>query len=172
MATKINKGRRERVQIQYEVTTNGAEQKRELPFVMGVMGDFSGNPKDKPKRLSERKFTNIDRENFSEVMASMAPELNIRVANTLQADGSDMPVQLKFKTIEDFEPDQLIQQVPALAKLKETRDKFNELLADLDRSEDLELKLEEILGDTEQTRKLADELGVDASAASDSEGDK
>ena len=154
--------RKERVHITYEVETNGAMEVRELPFVMGVMGDFSGNPQEKPKSLKERKFTSIDRENFDDVMSAMKPELNIRVENTLEEDGGELAVQLKFNSMDDFDPAAVAKQIPALKALLDSREKLDELLITMDRSEDLEVQLEEILKDTEQTRALAGELGVDS----------
>ena len=110
---KLKRVRKPRVHITYEVETEGAEILRELPFVVGIMGDFSGDPTQPLKPLSERKFIQIDRDNFNEVMARMTPGLNIRVDNKLADDGSQMAVSLQFNTIEDFEPARVAEQVPA-----------------------------------------------------------
>src|ERR1700712_2107476 len=99
---KLNRVRKPRVHITYEVETEGAQILRELPFVVGVMGDFSGDPTTPLRPLAERKFTQIDRDNFDDVMARMAPGLNLKVDNTLQDDGSQVAVNLKFNSMDDF----------------------------------------------------------------------
>ena len=104
---KLNRVRKPRVHITYDVETEGAQIQRELPFVVGVMGDFSGDPTAPLKPMADRKFTQIDRDNFNDVMASMTPGLKLKVDNTLAGDGSQMAVDLKFNKIEDFEPAQL-----------------------------------------------------------------
>jgi type VI secretion system protein ImpB len=157
---KLQRVRRPRVHIKYEVETDGAQVERELPFIVGVMGDFSGNPSEPLRPLSERKFVQIDRDNFDDVMARIAPELNIRVENTLAGDGSEMAVQLKFKSMSDFEPGQVVQQVPALKKLLDTRNQLRDLMTKVDRSTDLENLLEKVLQNKQELEKLSGELGV------------
>src|SRR5688572_27622685 len=104
---KLKRVRKPRVHITYEVETEGAVVQKELPFVVGVVGDFSGNPTEKLKPLKDRKFVNIDRDNINDVMRQMKPGLNMRVENTLKGDGSEMAVQLKFESMEDFDPAQV-----------------------------------------------------------------
>jgi len=157
---KLQRVRRPRVHIKYEVETDGAVVERELPFVVGVMGDFSGNPTEPLRPLSERKFVQIDRDNFDDVMARIAPELNIRVENTLAGDGSEMGLQLKFKSMSDFEPGQIVQQVPALKKLLDTRNQLRDLMTKIDRSTDLENLLEKVLQNKQELEKLSGELGI------------
>ena len=118
---KLNRVRKPRVHITYEVETEGAQIQRELPFVVGVMGDFSGDPTTPLKPLSERKFIQIDRDNFNDVMSRIGPGLNLKVDNTLAGDGSQMAVNLKFKSLDDFEPGRIVEQVPALKALMDTR---------------------------------------------------
>ncbi len=166
---KLNRVRKPRVHITYDVEIGDAVVKKELPFVMGVMGDFSGNPTTPPKALSQRKFVSIDRDNFNEVMANIAPELNLRVKNTLQDDGSEMAVQLKFKSMGDFDPGQIVEQVPALKNLLDSRDKLRDLLTTMDQSEDLEAQLESILSDTSKVEQAAGELGITAGGKSSDE---
>src|SRR6185295_2881786 len=101
---KLERVRKSCVHLIYEVETGGAAVKRELPFVVGVMGDFSGNPSQPLKPLRDRKFVQIDRDNFQDVMASMTPELNFRVENKLAGDKSEMAVNLKFNSMDDFAP--------------------------------------------------------------------
>ncbi|HEX4112754.1 MAG TPA: type VI secretion system contractile sheath small subunit [Stellaceae bacterium] len=160
---KLERVRKPRVHIKYEVETEGAVIERELPFVVGIMGDFSGNPTEAMRPLKDRKFVQIDRDNFNDVMARIAPELNFRVANTLSGDGSEMPVNLKFNSIDDFEPGRVAEQVPALKKLMETRNKLRDLMTKVDRSEQLETLLEQVLQNEEQLKKFSSDLGLDQS---------
>src|SRR3984893_10407683 len=111
---KLGRVRPPRVHITYEVETEGAVVVKELPFVVGVLGDFSGNPTSPLKPLKDREFIQIDRDNFNEVMDRMAPGLNMKVENTLKGDGSEMAVNLKFSSIEDFEPGRVVDQVEPL----------------------------------------------------------
>jgi type VI secretion system protein ImpB len=166
---KLERVRKPRVHISYQVETEGAVVEKELPFVMGVLGDFSGNPTEPLKPLKDRKFIQIDRDNFNDVMARMKPGLNLKVENTLKGDGSEMAVQLKMNSIEDFEPGRVVKQVEPLNKLLETREKLRDLLTKVDRSEDLEGILERVLQNTEELKKLSSDLGVKAPGASEGE---
>lgn len=158
---KLNRVRKPRVHISYEVETEGAEIVRELPFVVGIMGDFSGDPTQALKPLAERKFVQIDRDNFDSVMASMTPGLKIKVDNTLADDGSQMSVDLKFNSMDDFEPARIAAQVPALAALLETRNKLRDLASKADRSEELEGLLEQVLKNEADMKSLSTQLGLD-----------
>jgi type VI secretion system protein ImpB len=160
---KLERVRKPRVHIKYEVETDGAVIERELPFVVGVMGDFSGNPTEALRPLKDRKFVQIDRDNFNDVMARIAPELNLKVKNTLKGDDSEMPVNLKFKSMDDFDPGRVAEQVPALKKLIETRNKLRDLMTKVDRSEALEGLLEQVLQNDEQLKKFSNDLGLDQS---------
>ena len=157
---KLARVRKPRVHITYEVETEGAEVLRELPFVVGILGDFSGDPTQQLRPLSERKFIQIDRDNFNEVMARMTPGLNLRVANKLADDGSEMAVSLKFNAIEDFEPARVAEQVPALKALLETRNKLRDLMSKVDRSEELETLLEQVLTNESELKSLSEQLGL------------
>lgn len=157
---KLERVRKPRVHIKYEVETDGATIERELPFVVGVMGDFSGNPTEALRPLKDRKFVQIDRDNFNDVMARVAPELNIKVANTLADNGTEMAVNLKFKSIDDFEPGRLAEQVPALKKLLDTRNKLRDLMTKIDRSDELEGLLEQVLQNEEKLKQFSSELGL------------
>jgi type VI secretion system protein ImpB len=158
---KLKRVRKPRVHITYEVETEGAVVVKELPFVVGVIGDFSGNPTEPLKPIKDRKFIQIDRDNINDVMKRMTPGLNMRVENTLADDGSEMSVQLKFNSMEDFDPTNVVKQVEPLRKLLETRDRLRDLLTKVDRSEDLEQLLEQVLQNTDELKKLSSELGVD-----------
>lgn len=157
---KLNRVRKPRVHITYEVDTEGAQVVKELPFVVGVMGDFSGDPTQELDPLNKRKFIDINRDDFNEIMKRMTPGLNLRVENTLQDDGSEMSVNLKFDKIEDFEPANVVSQVEPLRKLMETRDKLRDLATKIDRSDDLENVLEQVLSNDGQLKQLSGELGV------------
>ena len=155
---KLERVRKPRVHIKYDIETEGNVVEKELPFVMGVMGDFTGNPTVPKKSLSERKFIQIDRDNINDVMKKMAPGLNLKVKNTLADDGSMMSVNLKFESMEDFEPGNIVDQVEPLKKLLDTRNKLRDLLTKSDRSEELESLLENVLQSTDEVSKLAEEL--------------
>ena len=159
---KLERVRKPRVHITYQVETEGAQVERELPFVVGVMGDFSGDPTEPLKPLKERKFIQIDRDNFNDVMARLTPGLNLKVENTLAGDGSQMAVGLKFRSLEDFEPANVVSQVPALKKLQDTRNQLRDLMTKVDRSEDLEKVLERVLQNSEELKQMNSALGADA----------
>ena len=167
---KLKRVRKPRVHLTYDVETGGAAVERELPFVVGVLGDFSGNPSTPLKSLKDRKFVQIDRDNFDSVMASMTPELHFKVDNKITDDGSQMQVDLKFDSMEDFNPTNVANQVEPLRKLLETRNKLTDLLSKVDRSEDLESLLERVLQDNDAMKKLAGELGLGGEGAPPSEG--
>ncbi|MEP3479191.1 MAG: type VI secretion system contractile sheath small subunit [Fuerstiella sp.] len=171
MQQKLSRVRKPRVHITYEVETGDAVLKKELPFVMGVMGDFSGNPTKKPDPLKERKFVNIDRDNFDDVMAKISPELNIKVKNTLQGGDKEMGLQLNFNSMSDFDPGAIVSQVPVLQKLKESRDQLRDLLTTMDQSEELEELMEKVLSDTAKVQEAAGQMGVgEADDDSNNEG--
>jgi type VI secretion system protein ImpB len=167
---KLDRVRKPRVQITYDVEVNGAMQLRELPFVLGVLGDFSGKPDPATPLppLKERKFVEIDRDNFNKVMAGMAPRLAIRVDDKLTGkEGSQLNVELKFKTLDDFEPENVVNQVEPLKKLLETRGKLKDLLSKMDGNDKLEELLEKILKESESRDEIAKALGRDGSGATE-----
>jgi type VI secretion system protein ImpB len=159
---KLNRVRKPRVHITYDVETEGAEVMRELPFVVGVLGDFSGDPTQPLRPLAERKFIQVDRDNFDDVMARMTPGLNLKVDNKLADDGTQMTVNLSFNAMEDFKPARVAAQVPALKALLETRDKLRDLLSKADRSTQLEDLLEQILKSQDDLHALSAQLGLGA----------
>lgn len=164
---KLKRVRKPRVHITYDVETNGAVEEKELPFVMGVMGDYSGDNTENKKAIKDRKFSQIDRDNFNEVMGNIEPSLNMKVDNTLEGDDSQLSVGLNFKNMEDFEPQNIVNKVEPLKKLMDTRNKLRDLLTKADRSDDLESLLEEVLSNADSIAALKGELGTD-----DAEGDK
>jgi type VI secretion system protein ImpB len=158
---KLKRVRKPHVHITYEVfKPDGGTEVRELPFVVGVLGDFSGNPTTPLKPLKDRNFTEIDRDNFNEVMRGMTPALNMKVENTLAGDNSEMAVDLKFESMDDFSPASIANQVPALKKLLETREQLKALLDKADRSDKLEGLLEQILSNNDQIKKASGDLGA------------
>jgi type VI secretion system protein ImpB len=157
---RLSRVRKPRVHITYKVEIGDAEVEKELPFVVGVVGDFSGHPTEPLKPIDQRNFVEIDRDNFNDVMKKMTPGLNLRVKNTMTNDGSEMPVQLKFNSLEDFEPAQVARQVEPLRKLLDTRDQLRDLLTKIDRSPQLENLLEQVLSNTDKLKQLQQELGI------------
>lgn len=148
-----------RVKISYEVETEGAEPILELPFVVGVMADLSGMPKEANKPLKQRKFVPIDKDTFSDVMARAAPRVAVRVANKV-GDKPDelLNVELQFKNIDDFEPGRIATQVPILNELLQVRQKLTELLGKMEGNDALEKKLQELLENTEKQQAVRDAL--------------
>jgi type VI secretion system protein ImpB len=169
---KLKRVRPPRVHITYDVETEGAVVQKELPFVVGVLGDFSGSPTEPLRSLKDRKFVQIDRDNFNDVMARMTPGLNLRVENTLKGDGSELSVQLKFRSLDDFAPANVVQQVEPLRKLLETRNKLRDLLTKVDRSEELEGLIEQVLANTDSLKEFADDLHVKKPDQPEKGGDK
>src|SRR3982751_501519 len=100
---KLDRARKPRVHITYDVETEGAMVTKELPFVVGVLGDFSGKSYEPQKPVRDRKFTQIDRDNFDDVMKRMTPGAQFKVDNTLTGGDTQMAVELRFKSMEDFE---------------------------------------------------------------------
>lgn len=158
---KLNRVRKPRVHISYDVETEGATLKKELPFVVGVMGDFSGDPSAPVKPLKDRRFAQIDRDNFDEVLRSMTPGLDLSVKNTLTDDDSEMRVELKFESMSDFEPAAIVNQVAPLKKLLETRNRLRDLASKADRSEELEEIIEKVLNNKMDLEALAKAVGAD-----------
>jgi type VI secretion system protein ImpB len=160
---KLSRVRTPRVHITYDVETEGAQVRKELPFVVGVVGDFSGKSYEPVKPLRDRKFIQIDRDNFDDVMKRMTPGAEFKVENTLAGDDSEMAVALRFNSMDDFEPGTVVQQVEPLRKLLAVRNKLRDLMSKVDRSEDLENILEEVLRNTDKLSALAGELGDETS---------
>lgn len=156
---KLERVRKPRVHITYDVETEGAVVVKEPPFVMGIMGEFTGNNPGAPlKSLKDRKFVQIDRDNLNDVMAKLEPGLAFKVDNKLTDQEGTIQVDLKFRSMNDFEPGQVVEQVEPLKKLLDTRNKLRDLLTKADRSEELESLLEQVLQSTDSVQRLSNEL--------------
>jgi type VI secretion system protein ImpB len=160
---KLSRIRPPRVQITYDVEIGDAIQMKELPFVVGIMADLSGKPAEALPKLKERKFVEIDRDNFNDVLASCAPRLALRADNKLSKDDSKLNVELHFRNIDDFGPVEVIKQVEPLRKLFDARQKLMDLLAKLDGNDKLDALLQEIVDNPETQKAL--KAGTAAPAA-------
>lgn len=158
---KLERVRPPRVAISYEVETGGAIEKKELPFLMGVLGDFTGQPTEPLAKLKERKFVEVTPENFDDVIASMKPHLAFSVENKLSEDSdAKLKVDLNFRSMDDFSPDAVAKQVKPLRELLELRQQLADLRGSLQTNEKLDEVLQATLGDAEKMNKLRGELGL------------
>lgn len=151
---KLSRVRPPRVQITYDVEIGDAIETKELPFVLGVLGDYSGRPKNPLPKMKDRKFVEIDRDNFDEVLKAMEPRLTLRVDNQLQKDESQMGLELNFNKLEDFEPQNVVAQVEPLKKLLEVRTRLADLRNKINGNDRLETLLDEVMRDTEKLKKI------------------
>ena len=158
---KLDRVRRPRVHITYDVETGGAIEMKELPFIVGILADLSGQPDEPLARLKDRKFVEIDRDNFSAVMTGMKPRLAFRIDNTLANDDSKMAVELSFHSLDDFEPECVARQIDPLRKLLEVRRQLKDLLAKTDGNDRLGERLQEIISNTELLQQVGKEAGVE-----------
>lgn len=160
----VGRNRPPRVQITYDVEIGDAVEKKELPFVVGVMSDLSGQPAEPLPKLKNRRFVEIDRDNFSEVMDSMSPRLDMSVPDTLKGSGN-LKIELNFKSMDDFHPESIVDQVPRLKKLLEARGQLRDLLAKLDGNDELDSVLEQIVSNTDELKKVQAEAADGGSTA-------
>ena len=163
---KLDRVRRPRVQITYDVETNGAMQKVELPFVVGVLADLSAQSNEPLKPLKDRPVVDIDRDNFNNVMDKAAPRVAMKVQNKLTDEDTKLAVELKFKHIDDFEPAAVAEQVPALKELLDMRMRLTQLLSKMEGNDKLDQLLADILSNTDKAKALAKELGIESPDAS------
>ena len=150
----IRENRAPRVHIEYEVETYGSRQKVELPFVMGVMSDLSGKSEVEKKPLDKRDFTDFDMDNFDDRMAAIAPRAVFQVDNTLTGEGR-LALDLTFKTMDDFTPGRVAEQVPALKKMLDARRELNDLMAYMDGKDGAQNLLDKVLKDPDLMKALA-----------------
>jgi type VI secretion system protein ImpB len=157
---KLDRVRPPRVQITYDVEIGGAIQLKELPFVVGVLGDFTGNPAEPLPKLKDRKFVEVNPDNFDSVLEGMKPRLTLEVENKLsdEPDAGKMRVELKFKGLDDFEPAAVAKQVKPLKQLMDLRTRLADLRGSLQGNDKLEEILLEAVGNTEKLDKLKGEM--------------
>ncbi|QGZ37661.1 type VI secretion system protein ImpB [Pseudoduganella flava] len=151
---KLQKIRPPRVQMTYDVEIGDAIENKELPMVVGVVGDFGGNSDVPQKRLKERSFVGVDRDNFDEVMKGVAPRASYRVKNELSAEGGEFAVDLTFRSMDDFRPEAVVQQIEPLQKLLEARTRLADLRNKLAGNDKLEDLLNDVLNSTEKLAEL------------------
>ncbi len=151
---RLQKIRPPRVQLTYDVEIGDALEVKELPFVVGVLGDFAAQSKEPQGKVRDRKFVNVDMDNFDDVMEGMAPRAAFRVKNRLTEAGGELGVDIKFEKFEDFRPESVVQQVEPLRKLQEARAKLADLRNKLAGNEKLEDLLNDVLNSTEQLQSL------------------
>jgi type VI secretion system protein ImpB len=149
----VGRNRPPRVQITYDVEIGNAIEKRELPMVVGLLADLSGQPATPLPKLKERRFVEIDRDNFDDIIGKIRPRLDLSVPDTLKGEGN-LKVELNFEKFSDFHPETLVQKVPRLAKLLEARQQLRDLLAKLDGNDELDLLLERIVQNSEELKKV------------------
>ncbi len=157
---KLDRVRSPRVHITYDVETGGAIEKKELPFVMGIFGDFTGQPEEPLPKMKDRKFVQVDPDNFDSVLAAMKPHLAFRVENKISddADAGQIPVNLRFRSLDDFEPTQVAKQIAPLKHLLDLRTKLSDLRGSLQGNDRLDEALQSALRDSEKLNKLKDEI--------------
>jgi len=160
---KLDRVRSPRVHITYDVEIGDSIEMKEIPFVTGVLADLSGKPDEPLPKLKDRKFIEIDRDNFNKVLEGMKPRLAFRVDNKLTDEDTKLGVELRFKSMDDFHPQRVADQITPLRKLAETRQRLSDLLSKLDGNDRLEELLQDVLSSTERIEKLGQEVGVEKS---------
>ena len=158
---KLDRVRAPRVQLTYDVEIGDAIEKKELPFVAGVLGDFSGKPLEPLPRMKDRKFVNVDKDNFNDVLKGMKPRLQFQVDNKLANDDSRIGIELNFKSLADFEPEQVVRQIDPLRKLLEARQKLADLRNKMAGNDKFEELLSEVLQNTDKIAQLTKEVAKD-----------
>ena len=161
----LDRVRSPRVQITYDVEVGDAIEMKEIPFVVGVLADLSGKPDEPLPKVKDRKFVEIDRDNFNQVLAGIKPRLAYRVDNKLTDDDSKMAVELRFKSLDDFHPERVAEQVTPVRKLVEARKRLSDLLAKLDGNDKLDELRQDVLASTDSIEKLGKEAGVEEKKA-------
>src|SRR5262245_1513607 len=157
---KLDRVRPPRVQITYDVEVGGAIEIKELPFVVGVLGDFSGQPEQPLPKLKERKFVEVNPDNFDTVLEGMKPHLSFAVENKLSEDpeAANLKVDLKFKSMDDFEPENVARQVKPLKELLDLRTRLSDLRGSLQGNDKLEELLMDAVTNSEKLEKLKTEV--------------
>ena len=159
---KVGRVRPPRVHITYDVQVGDAIEKRDLPFVAGVLADLSGMPDKALPPIAKRKFVEIDRDNFNDVMKKIGPRLAFKVQNRLSEDDTKLNVELRFESMDDFQPANIARQVTPLRKLLELRSSLSNLRSSLIGNEKLDNLLQEMVQNEELLRQAGAEAGVRA----------
>jgi type VI secretion system protein ImpB len=154
---KLERDRPPRVQITYDVEVGDAIETKELPFVLGVLGDYSGNPREPLPRMKDRKFVQIDKDTFDDVLKGMTPRLQLQVDNRLKEDGSRLALELEFQKLEDFDPLSVVNQVEPLRRLLEVRQRLTDLKNKMVGNDRLEELLDSLVQETARVRNLPEE---------------
>lgn len=160
----VGRNRPPRVQITYDVEIGDAVEKKELPMVVGLLADLSGQPAIALPKMKDRRFVEIDRDNFNGIMAKISPRLDLSVPDAMKGEGN-IKVELNFKEFDDFHPEAIVRQVPRLAKLLEARQQLRDLLAKLDGNDELDSLLENIVQSTEELKTIQSQANADAPAS-------
>jgi len=165
---RLERVRAPRVQISYEVETGGAIEMKELPFVMGVLADLTGHPQEGQARLKDRKFVEITPDNFDDVLSNMKPHLQVQVENKLSDDpeAGKLTVDLDFKSLDDFSPERVAEQVDPVRKLLDLRQQLSDLRGSLQGNDKLDEILQKTISDAETMNRLHSEM----SSEEDSDG--
>jgi type VI secretion system protein ImpB len=164
---KIGRVRPPRVQITYDVEIGDAIEKRDLPFVVGVLADLSGMPNKPLPPIAKRKFVAIDRDNVNDVMKKIGPRLAFKVPNRLNEDDTKLNVELNFESMDDFQPARIANQVTPLRKLLELRNSLANLRSSLIGNEKLDNLLQEMIQNQDMLRQAGAEAGIHASEEKD-----
>jgi type VI secretion system protein ImpB len=163
----LDRVRSPRVQITYDVEIGDAIEMKEIPFVVGVLSELSGKPDEPLPKLKDRKFIEIDRDNFNSVLEGMKPRLAYRVKNKLSGDeDSQLAVELRFKSIDDFHPERVADQIEPVRKLVEARTRLSDLLSKLDGNDRLDELLQDVIASTDGIEKLGKQAGIQKKTAS------
>lgn len=163
---KLSRVRAPRVQITYDVEVGNAIEMKELPFVMGVLGDLTGQPEKPLAALKDRKFVEINPDNFDSVLKGMAPHLSFSVENKLSDKAGQIGVNLHFESFDDFSPAKVAEQVGPIKELLDLRTRLSNLRGSLQGNDKLDQALFDAVSKTEELNKLRSEIGSTA------EGDK
>ena len=167
----VGRNRPPRVQITYDVEIGDAIERKELPFVVGLLADLAGNPKDPLPKLRDRRFVEIDRDNFNEVMAKIAPRVDLKIPDVLKGEG-ELKIELEFEKFADFHPENIVNKVPRLEKLLLARQYLRDLVAKLDGNDELNSILSDVAGSQEEIKKLKSEALPEKEESSESAGAK
>ncbi len=168
---KLDRIRPPRVQITYDVEIGDAIIMKELPFVGGIMADLSGKPEEALPKVKDRKFVEIDRDNFNDIMDSINPRIVYQVPNRLVDDDSKLNLELKFNNMDDFNPVNVLQQVKPLKKLFDARQRLTDLLTKLDGNDDLDNLLQDVVSNTESLEELKTLSGSEEEGEEAEEGE-